>query len=130
MKINLNTLLATLGGLGVFAPDVAQVAAWLASMHISWMSYVVRGLGLLAAFFAAAPLVVPKLRAFLSLLGLATAPGAQAPGVLKAVGVIVPITQAREPDPDSVNTPVKPVLAAVPSEDEITKPLSPKGTSR
>ena len=79
MKLNLATILAILGGLGVFAPDVAGLATWLASMNISWLSYVVRGLGLLAAFFAAAPLVVPRLRSFLALLGLATPPGAVAP---------------------------------------------------
>jgi len=48
-------------------------------MHISWLGYVVRGLGLLAAFCAAAPLVVPRLRSFLALFGLATPPGERAP---------------------------------------------------
>jgi hypothetical protein len=79
MKLNLNTLLVILAGLGVFAPDVAAVATWLASVHVAWLAYVVRALGLLAAFFAAAPLVVPRLRAFLALCGLATPPGAVAP---------------------------------------------------
>jgi len=79
MKVNLATLLAILGGLGVFAPDVAGLAAWLATMHIGWLAYVVRGLGFVAALFAAMPIMVPRLRAFLSLFGLATAPGAQAP---------------------------------------------------
>ena len=79
MRVNLNTLLIVLAGLGVFAPDIATVATWLASMHIAWLGTVVKGLGLLAAFFAAAPLVVPRLRAFLALLGLATPPGAVAP---------------------------------------------------
>jgi hypothetical protein len=81
MKLNLNTLLAVLGGLGVFAPDVAGLAAWLSSLHIAWLAYPIRGLGLLAVFFAAAPLVVPKLRSFLALFGLATPPGAQAPWI-------------------------------------------------
>jgi hypothetical protein len=81
MKLNFNTLLILLGGLGVFAPDIAGLATWLASMHVAWLGYVVRALGLLAAFCAAAPLVVPRLRAFLALLGLATPPGAQAPWV-------------------------------------------------
>jgi hypothetical protein len=79
VAININTLLAILGGIGVFAPDVAALAAWFASMNVPWLSYVVRGLGLLATFCAAAPLVVPRLRAFLALFGLATPPGAQAP---------------------------------------------------
>ena len=79
MKINLNTILLILGGLGVFAPSVTSVATWLASMNVVWMSPVIRGLGLLAAFFSAAPLVVPQLRAFFASLGLATAPGARAP---------------------------------------------------
>jgi hypothetical protein len=79
MKINLNTILVILGGLGVFAPDISAVATWLASMNVPWLSYVVRGLGLLATFCAAAPLVVPRLRAFLALFGLATRPGELAP---------------------------------------------------
>ena len=79
MKINLNTVLLVLAGLGVFAPDIASVAGWLASMHVAWLGTVVKGLGLLAAFCSAAPLVVPRLRAFLALLGLATPPGAVAP---------------------------------------------------
>ena len=79
MKINLNTVLALLGGLGVFAPDIAGLAAWLSSMHVGWLAYVVRGLGILAAVCASAPLIVPRLRAFLALLGLATPPGALAP---------------------------------------------------
>ena len=79
MKLNLNTLLLVLAGLGVFAPDIASVAAWLASMNIAWLGTVVKGLGLLAAFCSAAPLVVPRLRSFLALLGLATPPGAVAP---------------------------------------------------
>ena len=79
MKINLNTVLLVLAGLGVFAPDIASVAGWLAAMHVAWLGTVVKGLGLLAAFCSAAPLVVPRLRAFLALLGLATPPGAVAP---------------------------------------------------
>ena len=35
MKLNLTTILLVLAGLGVFAPDVASVAAWLASMNIA-----------------------------------------------------------------------------------------------
>jgi hypothetical protein len=77
--MNLNVILGILGGLGVYAPSVSAVATWLSSMHIAWMGPVIRGLGLLSAFFAAAPLAVPQLRGFLSLLGLATAPGARAP---------------------------------------------------
>ena len=79
MKLNLNTILLVLAGLGVFAPDIASVAALLASFHIAWLGTVIKGLGLLAAFCSAAPLVVPRLRAFLALLGLATPPGAVAP---------------------------------------------------
>jgi hypothetical protein len=81
MKLNLNALLALLAGLGVFAPDIASVAQMLAGLHISWIGYVVRALGLLAAFCAAAPLIVPKLRPLLALLGLATPPGAVAPWI-------------------------------------------------
>ena len=79
MKLNLNTLLIVLGSLGVFAPDLTGLAAYLSSIHVGWITHVVHGLGLLAAFCSAAPLVVPRLRAFLALFGLATAPGARAP---------------------------------------------------
>ena len=117
MKLNLNTMLAILGGLGVFAPDVTALATWLSSMHISWMSYVVRGLGVLAVFFAAAPLVVPRLRAFLALFGLATPPGAQAPWIpgkdaVVSTGGAVPVKPQAAP------------LATPPSED--VTPLLPK----
>jgi len=80
-KLNLNTILAILGGLGVFAPDVASVAAGLASLGVAWLAMPIKILGFLATFCAAAPRVVPKLRAFLALFGLATPPGAVAPWV-------------------------------------------------
>lgn len=79
MRINFNTLLIILGSLGILAPDITGLAAWLSAMHVGWLTHVVHGLGLLAAFCSAAPLVVPRLRAFLALLGLATPPGAVAP---------------------------------------------------
>ena len=92
MKLNLNTLLLVLAGLGVFAPDIASVAAWLASMNVAWLGTVVKGLGLLAAFCSAAPLVVPRLRSFLALLGLATPPGAVAPwNPAKDAGPVPPV---------------------------------------
>lgn len=98
MKLNLNTILVILGGLGVFAPDVAGLASWLATMHAAWLAYPIRGLGLLAVFFAAAPLVVPRLRAFLALLGLATPPGAVAPWIpgVDRVNTVVPVVPPSE----------------------------------
>jgi hypothetical protein len=110
MKINLNTILIVLGGLGVFAPDIAMIATWLASMHIAWLGSVVRGMGLLAAFCSAAPLVVPRLRAFLALLGLATPPGAQAPWI-PGKDVVAPqptgAVPAQSPDPTPVTIPFR-----------------------
>ena len=98
MKLNLNTLLLVLAGLGVFSPDIASVAAWLASVHIAWLGSVVKGLGLLAAFCSAAPLVVPRLRAFLALLGLATPPGSIAPWIPgKDAGPATAALQAANP---------------------------------
>ena len=103
MRINLNTILLVLAGLGVFAPDIASVAAWLASMNVAWLGTVIKGLGLLAAFCSAAPLVVPRLRAFLALLGLATAPGARAPWdptkVTPPVHVLPPALPATTSEP-------------------------------
>ena len=106
MKINLNTLLLVLAGLGVFAPDIASVATWLASMHIAWLGTVVKGLGLLAAFCSAAPLVVPRLRAFLALLGLATPPGARAPWI-PGKDDVTPVVTSKLPQP----SPTSKVLA-------------------
>ena len=106
MKLNLNTLLIVLGGLGVFAPDIAAVATWLASMHVAWLGSVVRGLGLLAAFCSAAPLVVPRLRAFLALLGLATPPGARAPWI-PGKDDVTPVVTSKLPQP----SPTSKVLA-------------------
>jgi hypothetical protein len=79
VKLNFNTILVVLGGLGVFSPDVAFIASWLDHLHIHWLSYVARLLGFVAAFFAAAPLAVPKLRAFLALFKLATPAGEVVP---------------------------------------------------
>ncbi len=115
-RINLNTILAILGGLGVFAPDIAAFASMLAELHISWLGYVVRALGLLAAFCAAAPLVVPRLRAFLALLGLATPPGAVAPWVPGKAGD--PALQAA-PLP---KTEVTPVTVPNPTGGQVRKP--------
>ena len=107
MRINLNTILLVLAGLGVFAPDIASVAAWLASMNVAWLGTVIKGLGLLAAFCSAAPLVVPRLRAFLALLGLATAPGARAPW-----------------DPTKVTPPVDAPPSAAPTPVDGIRPIS------
>jgi hypothetical protein len=124
VALNLNTVLIVLGGLGVFAPDLASVATWLASMHVAWLGSVVRGLGLLAAFCAAAPLVVPRLRAFLSLLGLATPPGAQAPWV-EGKGAVPVIPFPRPADPDSLATPAKPV-----AQTGYIKPTTPNDPTK
>jgi hypothetical protein len=79
IRFNLNTLLVFLGGLGVFAPDAAFIATWLNHWNIHWLTYVAKVFGFLAVFFAAAPLAVPKLRAFLALFKLATPAGEVVP---------------------------------------------------
>jgi hypothetical protein len=93
IALNINTVLVVLAGLGVFVPGIDALSAWLATMHVAWIGTVVRGLGLLSAFCAAAPLVVPKLRAGLASLGMATPPGAQAPWD-PAKDNVVPMVQA------------------------------------
>lgn len=118
MRFNLNTILALLAALGVFAPDLQAVASFLAGLHISWMSYVVRAVSLLAAFCAAAPLIVPRLRGFFALLGLATPPGAVVPGGQANAAPV--IGQARQPEPGSVTVPV--------SSSEAETPVLPRGT--
>jgi hypothetical protein len=104
IKLNTNTVLAILGGLGVFAPDVAFIASFLARQHVSWLTWPTRALGFIATFFAAAPLIVPKLRAFLALLKLAT-----------PVGEAAPLPAVKEPKRDLDATP-QPV-AVVRSKD-------------
>jgi hypothetical protein len=107
IKFNLNTILLILGGLGVFAPDVASVAVWMASMHIAWLSLPVRILAFIATACAAAPLIVPKLRAFLALLGLATAPSSVTPSASGAPAQVIPlldgssVVQVTRPTPTS-----------------------------
>ena len=78
---NINTILAVIGALGVFAPDVAAFAAALASLDVAWLATPIRILGFVATFLAAAPIAVPKIRAFLARFGLATPPGTLAPWV-------------------------------------------------
>ena len=104
MKLNLSTLLLILGGLGAFAPDVASVAAWLASTHLTWLVLPAKAIGFVAVLFAAAPLIVPRIRSFLALLGLATPPGALAPW-----------TPGKPGDPD----------APKPADEAVTKPATP-----
>jgi hypothetical protein len=79
IKLNLNTALVVLGGLGLFAPDAAFIATWLTHWNIHWLTYVAKIFGFLAVFFTAAPLAVPKLRAFLALFKLATPAGEMVP---------------------------------------------------
>ena len=139
MKLNLSTLLLILGGLGVFAPDVAAVATWLASMHIAWLVLPVKILGFTAGVFAAAPLIVPRLRAFLALLGLATPPGALAPWVPGNPGEpnVIPlldgssVVQVSPPSPSTTGAPPSLVSVAVNPKQVtatpiITQPMPPK----
>ena len=114
MKLNLNTILIALGGLGVFVPGIDWVSAQLVALHIVWLGTVIRALGLLAAFCSAAPLAVPVMRGFLASLGLATPPGAQAPWDPKRDNVAPMIRVAREPDPGSVTVPVSRMDAETP----------------
>ena len=104
IKLNLNTLLVVLGGLGIFAPDVAFIAHYLANQHITWLHWVSKGLGLVAAFFAAAPLAVPKLRAFLALFKLATPAGEVVP---RPMLKLVPKDPNATPPPVIKNTDTK-----------------------
>jgi hypothetical protein len=102
MKININTLLALLGGLGVFAPDLAFIAQWLTGLGVGWLAYVARVIGVLAVLFAAAPRIVPRLRGVLSVVGLATAPGEVAP----SAGTVGAVPSSEAPTvPTLVSTP-------------------------
>ena len=106
MKIDLNKLLAFLGIAAEFAPDLAGASAWLASQGVGWLSYVARGLGVVALLLASLPRILPRARQALSSLGLATAPGALAPVPAAATqtaggdveGKVLPIVEA-DPQP-------------------------------
>ena len=152
LSLDLNKILIILGGIGVLAPDLTSASAWLASNHVGWLTHVAHGLGLLAAFCAAAPLVVPRARRGLAFLGLATPPGAKAPWTPGKDGMPPVVVAPRPVDPDSLATPVKPLTTmqifeavaaskmtaeqgaalmqgmprAVPQTEEITKPFTPK----
>lgn len=75
MKLNLSALLLILGALGVFAPDVAAVAAWMTSLHVAWLVTPAKVVGFAATVLGSLPIAVPKFRALLSQVKLATAPG-------------------------------------------------------
>jgi hypothetical protein len=118
IKLNLNSLLVILGGLGVFAPDVTVIATWLDGLGVHWLSYVAKGLGFVAVFFAAAPLAVPKLRAFLALVGLATPAGSVVPSPTQPASAepSVPDSNLKPASgqpaiPDSTPTPEKGAIA-------------------
>jgi hypothetical protein len=92
-KFNLSTILAVAGAVGVFAPDLASVAAWLASLGVSWLGPVAKIVGYAAGVAACLPRIVPRMRQVLATADLATAPGAVAP---------VPVAAARAGDRVSV----------------------------
>ena len=81
MKLNINTILLLLGGLATIGPDLTGLAAWLSNIHVGWMVHVVHALAWGATACGALALALPKLRAFLAALGLATAPGTKAPWI-------------------------------------------------
>jgi hypothetical protein len=84
MKINLSTALTILGGLGVLAPDLTGLAAWLTSLHVGWLTHVAHGLGGAALLCASLPRVIEKLRPVLASLDLATPPSAASVGDVSA----------------------------------------------
>lgn len=136
IKLNINTLLFVLGGLGLFAPDVASLAAWLASTHITWLVLPVKILAFLATAFAAAPLIVPRLRAFLAFLGLATAPSSVTPTATGTPAPVVPLLDGSsviQVSPPTAGTGAQPSLVSVAVDPKqvatvpvITQPLPTK----
>lgn len=91
MKLNLNTILFVLGALGVFAPDVLGLAVYLSSLHLAFLVPIVKALGWLATAMGGLAIAVPRLRAKLAVLGLATPPGAQAPWIPGKDAGVVPM---------------------------------------
>jgi len=92
MKLNLNTVLAIAGGIGVFAPDVASVATWLGGTGVPWLGYVARGLGVAALLLASLPRIVSRLRPLLASANLATPPAPSESG--DAPGKVLPVVDA------------------------------------
>ena len=104
MKINVNTLLLILGALGFIGPDLDKAAAWLAASGIPHVVGIVHVLAFAATACAGLALAVPYLRKWLSLGGLATPPGAQAPWIAGKDNV-VPMAGA-VPEKKQAETPV------------------------
>jgi len=71
-RINLNTVLAVLGGLAVFAPDVAALASVLQGWGVTWLSVPIRVLGAAALLLSSLPRIIGRLRPVLAALNLAT----------------------------------------------------------
>jgi hypothetical protein len=98
-KINLSTVLAVAGAVGIFAPDLASVSAWLAGTGIPRLALAAKILGFSAALLASLPRIVTRLRPILAAANLATAPSAIAPVIIgDAPGKVLPIvTDSRYP---------------------------------
>jgi hypothetical protein len=73
-SVNLNTILAVLGALALFGPDLASVAATMNGLGIPWLTTVAKVLGALALLLSSLPRIIGRLRPLLALLGLATPP--------------------------------------------------------
>jgi len=71
-RLNLNTVLAVLGGLAVFAPDVAALASVLQGWGVTWLAVPIRVLGASALLLSSLPRIIGRLRPVLAALNLAT----------------------------------------------------------
>jgi len=71
-RINLNTVLLALGGLAVFAPDVAALASVLQGWGVTWLAVPIRVLGAAALLLSSLPRIIGRLRPLLAALNLAT----------------------------------------------------------
>jgi hypothetical protein len=71
-RINLNTVLAVLGGLAVFAPDVAALASVLQGWGVTWLAVPIRVLGAAALLLSSLPRIIGRLRPLLAALNLAS----------------------------------------------------------
>ena len=111
MKLNINSILLLLGGLAVLGPDFLDASAWLTSLGVHWLLPVAHGLAVVALACGGLALALPRMRKMLSLLGLATPPGGQAPW-----------TPGKPGDPQLQ---AAPLVSATPTP--VTTPITPKG---
>ena len=72
-KRKLHTIVAIIGASAVFVPNLQTLASWLASHHITWLSYVSQGVGFVATLLSSWPSIVGKAKPIVDIVEAAQA---------------------------------------------------------